>query len=74
MTLAIVYALVSAVLVPVGVAVLVFGQPSAVASGLFMIAAPVIYFVVGYVGTAVLSFVYNLAARWTGGVAVSWDE
>ncbi len=40
----------------------------------FIFAAPVLYVVLGFVFTAVGSFLYNLAARFTGGIEFVSEE
>ncbi|MBC3766041.1 hypothetical protein [Neptunicella marina] len=37
------------------------------ASGIFMVLAPVFYFVMGYISTLIMCFTYNLMQRVTGG-------
>ena len=45
-----------------------FGPPGQSMPLMFIIAIPVIYVVFGFIFTAIAAWVYNLAARWTGGV------
>jgi len=36
----------------------------------FAIALPIIYAVIGFIGTAIAAAIYNLAAGWVGGIVV----
>jgi hypothetical protein len=43
-------------------------------SGVFIIFLPVIYAVLGFIGGVIMAFVYNLVAKWTGGVEFTTEE
>ena len=64
---ALVYFCFSLLIVPVGIAMMV-GYPQGRAAGLFFIFAPVIYAVVGYLGSALFGAIYNFLAKRIGGV------
>lgn len=67
------YAILGAFLMPVGLAVFLMGGKNRVA-GLFFLAAPVFYGVIGF-GTAVLfAYLYNLLASRVGGLEVEVEE
>jgi hypothetical protein len=46
----------------------------AVFSGVFVMFLPVIYAVVGFIGGAIAGFIYNLVAKWTGGLEFTTEE
>ena len=46
----------------------------AVFSGVFVIFLPVIYAVLGFIGGVIAAFIYNLVAKWTGGVEFTTEE
>jgi hypothetical protein len=43
-------------------------------SGVFIIFLPVIYAVLGFIGGVIMAFMYNLVAKWTGGVEFTTEE
>jgi Na+(H+)/acetate symporter ActP len=43
-------------------------------SGVFMIFLPIIYAVLGFIGGLIMAFIYNLVAKWTGGVEFTTQE
>ena len=43
-------------------------------SGVFMIFLPIIYAIVGFIGGVIMAFVYNIVAKWTGGVEFTTQE
>ena len=43
-------------------------------SGVFIVFLPVIYAVLGFIGGLIMAFVYNLVAKWTGGVEFTTEE
>jgi len=46
----------------------------AVFSGVFLIFLPVIYGVLGFIVGVIMAFIYNLVAKWTGGVEFTTQE
>jgi hypothetical protein len=46
----------------------------AIFSGVFVIFLPVIYAVLGFIGGVIAAFIYNLVAKWTGGVEFTTEE
>jgi hypothetical protein len=46
----------------------------AIFSGIFLIFLPVIYAVLGFIGGVISAFVYNLIAKWTGGIEFTTVE
>ena len=46
----------------------------AIFSGVFLIFLPVIYGVMGFIGGVIMAFVYNITAKWTGGVEFTTEE
>jgi hypothetical protein len=43
-------------------------------SGVFVIFLPIIYAVLGFIGGVIAAFVYNLVAKWTGGIEFTTEE
>jgi hypothetical protein len=43
-------------------------------SGVFIIFLPIIYAVLGFIAGVIMAFVYNLVAKWTGGVEFTTEE
>jgi hypothetical protein len=43
-------------------------------TGAFMIFLPIIYAVLGFIGGVIVAFIYNLVAKWTGGVEFTTEE
>jgi hypothetical protein len=43
-------------------------------TGVFMIFLPVIYAVLGFIGGVITAFIYNLVAKWTGGVEFTTQD
>jgi Transmembrane domain of unknown function (DUF3566) len=43
-------------------------------SGVFIIFLPVIYAVVGFIAGVITALIYNLVAKWTGGVEYTAED
>ena len=76
-TLAVVYGIISLVfLVPLFLIFSLVSAASAAKSGavpfiftgVFVIFLPVIYAIFGFIGGVIAAFIYNLVAKWTGGI------
>jgi hypothetical protein len=39
-----------------------------------MVFLPIIYAVVGFIGGVIVGFIYNLTAKWTGGIEFTTEE
>jgi hypothetical protein len=65
---ALLYFCFSILLLPIGIVMMAFSQGQGVGAGVFLILAPVLYGVIGYLGSAVFGFIYNLLAPRVGGV------
>ena len=46
----------------------------AIFSGVFVIFLPIIYAVLGFIGGVIAAFIYNLVAKWTGGIEFTTEE
>jgi uncharacterized membrane protein len=46
----------------------------AIFSGVFLIFLPIIYAVIGFIGGIVAALIYNLVAKWTGGIEFTTEE
>lgn len=64
---AVLYAIIAAVTLPVAVIALVAG-PKGAASALPALGVVVLYPLVGFVSGVILAALYNLAAKWVGGI------
>jgi len=43
-------------------------------SGVFVIFLPIIYTILGFIGGVIAAFIYNLVAKWTGGIEFTTQE
>jgi hypothetical protein len=43
-------------------------------TGVFVIFLPIIYAVLGFIGGVIAAFIYNLVAKWTGGIEFATQE
>lgn len=84
-TLGIIYGIISLVIiVPLFLIISLIGAATAIKSngqafpaifsGVFIIFLPIIYAVMGFIGGVITAFIYNLAAKWTGGVEFTTQE
>jgi len=82
-TLAVIYGIVSIVfLVPLFLVLSLVGAANGtkggvvpfIFSGVFVIFLPIIYAVLGFIGGVIAAFVYNLVAKWTGGIEFTTEE
>ncbi len=46
----------------------------AIFTGVFVIFLPIIYAVIGFIGGVIAAFIYNLVAKWTGGIEFTTEE
>jgi hypothetical protein len=71
---AVLYALMGLVFVPVLLVMSMFGaQETGVGAGL-TIAMPILYGVIGFIGTAIACALYNFVAKLVGGIEVELDS
>jgi hypothetical protein len=83
-TLAVIYGIMSLVfMVPIFLVMSLVGAASArtgpqalpvIFSGVFVIFLPIIYAVLGFIGGVIAAFIYNMVAKWTGGVEFTTEE
>jgi hypothetical protein len=83
-TLAVIYGIMSLIIVvPVFLVMSLVGAAGArtgaqaapvIFSGLFMIFLPIIYAVVGFIAGVIAAFIYNLVAKWTGGIEFTTED
>jgi hypothetical protein len=64
--LALIYGVISLVAVPFLILGAVFGHAGP--GILFMIFIPILYAILGFIGGIISAFVYNVVAKWTGGI------
>ena len=68
--LAVIYALFSIVFIPF-MLITVFLEPKGSEHGLlFAIGMPILYIVIGFIGGIIGAFMYNLSAKWVGGIEI----
>jgi hypothetical protein len=68
--LAVIYALFSVVFIPF-MMIPIFMAPEGTGPGvLFAIGMPILYIVLGFIGGIIGAFIYNLSARWIGGIEI----
>lgn len=68
--LAVIYALFSVVFIPF-IMLSAFMSPEGSGPGiLFAIGMPILYIVLGFIGGIIGAFIYNLSAKWVGGVEI----
>jgi hypothetical protein len=77
--LEILYGLLGLILVPFLFLATIFGAksggaPAAVGGLVFAILIPVLYAVVGFIGGLISAAIYNLVAKWTGGLEFQVQE
>jgi hypothetical protein len=60
------YAILSLIAVPFLLIASLMGHGGA--SAIFVIFIPIIYGILGFIGGIIAAFVYNLVAKWTGGI------
>jgi hypothetical protein len=84
-TLGLIYAIISLVIiVPIFLLISLIGVTGAarpggaalpaIFSGIFLLFLPIIYGVLGFIGGVIMAFVYNLTAKWTGGIEFTTEE
>lgn len=66
--LAVLYGIVSLIAVPFLLLGTLFGRTGAGLGFFFIIFIPVMYAIFGFIGGVIMGFVYNVVAKWTGGI------
>jgi hypothetical protein len=64
--LGVLYALISLILVPFFLIAALLGHGGL--GAIFVIFLPIMYGVAGFIGGVICAFIYNLVAKWTGGI------
>ena len=76
--IAILYAVFGLLFIPCGCIFTIIGaagdEPGLTVSGIMYIFFPIIYLVFGFIGVAIMSWVYNLIADRTGGIEFELEE
>jgi ABC-type Co2+ transport system permease subunit len=73
-TLAVIYGVISLIIVPFFLLAALFGARGGIIGVGFAIIFPIIYAAAGFIAGIVTAFVYNLVAKWTGGVEFTTEE
>lgn len=68
--LAVMYGMLGVLLVPFALISMIFSSDGAGWGFLFMLGMWLFYIVAGFIGGLLMGFVYNLAAKWVGGIKV----
>jgi hypothetical protein len=66
--LAVLYGSIALIFAPIFLLAALFGTKSGGMSVSFAILCPIIYAIAGFIGGVIAGFVYNLVAKWTGGI------
>jgi hypothetical protein len=64
--LGVLYAIISLVLVPFLLIATLLGHGGL--GAIFVIFLPIVYGIAGFIAGVIVAFIYNLVARWTGGI------
>ena len=72
--LAVVYALFSLIFVPIMLLASLFAPEGKGPGLLFGLAMPILYIIMGFIGGIIAAFIYNLSAKWVGGVVIEFEE
>jgi len=72
--LGVLYGVISLLIVPIFILAALFGPKGSGLGIVFVIFLPIIYAVMGFVFGVISAFVYNLVAKWTGGVEFTTQE
>ncbi len=72
--LAVIYALFSVVFIPFIVLASFFAPEGEGPGLLFGMAMPIIYIIMGFIGGVIGAFIYNVSAKWVGGVEIEFEE
>lgn len=63
------------ILMPIFVIAMVMSHSLGRSEGLFLVmGAPIIYGIVGFIAGVIIGAVYNLLAKWTGGIEVTVED
>ena len=72
--LGVLYGVISLLIVPFFILGVLFGPKGTGFGVVLAIFLPIIYAVAGFIGGVISAFVYNLVAKWTGGVEFTTEE
>ncbi|MGA2030152.1 MAG: hypothetical protein ABSG87_08785 [Verrucomicrobiota bacterium] len=72
--LGVLYGIIALIFVPFLLLATLFGAKGGFIGGIFAIFLPIIYAIAGFVGGIISAFVYNLVAKWTGGVEFTTSD
>ena len=72
--LGVLYGVISLIIVPFFILAALFGPKGSGFGIVLAIFFPIIYAVAGFIGGVISAFVYNLVAKWTGGVEFTTQE
>lgn len=72
--LAVVYALFSVIFIPF-MLIATFVAPEGKGPGLaFILIMPLMYISLGFIGSIIGAFIYNLSAKWAGGIEIEFEN
>jgi hypothetical protein len=65
---AVLYGIISLILVPFFLIAALLGHGGL--GAIFVIFLPIFYAIAGFIGGVIVAFIYNLVAKWTGGIEI----
>jgi 4-hydroxybenzoate polyprenyltransferase len=74
LTVGVLYFLLAWILVPLFYLASRNGPPEQALPGIAFVLGPFIYAVIGYLGTAIGCWLYNLVAGWSGGISLTLEQ
>lgn len=74
LTVGMLYFAIGLLLVPFFYAATRSAPPDRALPGIAFVLGPFIYAVIGYIGTALVCWIYNLIAGWSGGISLALEQ
>lgn len=74
LVVAIVYAFMSLLYTVIGVGMIAFGSDAMKIMGFMYAFMPILMLVLGFLGTALMCWLYNVVAGWVGGIEVTVED
>jgi hypothetical protein len=74
LTVGVIYFLLAWILVPLFYLASRNSPPEQALPGIAFVLGPFLYAIIGYIGTAIGCWLYNLVAGWSGGISVTMEQ
>jgi hypothetical protein len=74
LTVGVIYFLLAWILVPLFYLASRNSPPEEALPGIAFVLGPFLYAIIGYIGTAIGCWLYNLVAGWSGGISVTMEQ